>query len=724
MSRSTRRWIAITLAALLLLTLCGLAGSTLYALRLPETIGEQDTLILGQSHLVPGAPGALQVQVQRHDNQKPVVGAQVEISLRPRDGGRSQTLFQGTTGQDGRLSAEFVVPEVADPAQEIVVETRSRLGRDRMEQAVTVERSYKILLTTDKPIYQPGQQILIRALALGAFDRYPASGGEVEITVADAKGNKVFRQTATTSDYGVAAWTFQLASEVNHGNYKITATLGDTTSEKTVVVKPYVLPKFEVNLTTGDDYYRPGERVSGQVKAAYFFGKAVDGGQVKIMGWVYDVERRQVLELEGRTGSDGIFAFEFDLPDYFVGALEGGVADFILEAAVTDGAAHTEQVNIGLPIAQQGILIEAVPESGQFIPNLENILYLMTAYPDGSPAECELVVRVNGVEYQAETGAYGLGKLRLTPDSPSADLEIMARDALGNQGEAVFYLEGDHRGGQVLLRPERATYRVGDTMDLEVLTTERSGAIYLDITREGQTLSTRALEVTDGRATAAIDLTPDLYGTLAVHAYRLLSSGDVVRDTRLVVVDAADELALDVQLDRDTYLPGEKADLQIGVRDNGGNGVPAVLGLAVVDESVFALQEQDPGFARLYFLLEKELLEPKFDLHGLSLPQLMDGAGEAQDSAAQASLAGLGADPFGLKASSRIWKAQQAEERQARLLNGISQVLYGLLLLIPLVTVVALGYSLWRDGVLGRSVAVGVGLPLLALGWLAGVLWL
>ncbi len=99
--------------------------------------------------------------------------------------------------------------------------------------------------------------------------------------MADAKGNKVYRQTATTSDYGVASWSFQLADEVNHGAYKITATLGDTTSEKTVTVKPYVLPKFKVTATTDEDFYRPGQRVTGQVEAAYFFGKPVDGGQVQ-----------------------------------------------------------------------------------------------------------------------------------------------------------------------------------------------------------------------------------------------------------------------------------------------------------------------------------------------------------------------------------------------------------------------------------------------------------
>ena len=719
---SPRGWIVAGLIVLLALLASSLVATTIYALRLPEHLSEQDTSILGSSRLIPGAPGVLHVQVQRHDDALPVAGANVQVALRPQQGGRSQVLYEGTTNAEGRVEATFTVPEVTDPAQQIVVTSRSDLGRDTLEQAVTVERSFRVLLATDKPIYQPGQQILIRALALGAFDRRPADGSPIEVTVADAKGNKVYRQAATTSDYGAASWTFQLADEVNHGAYKITATLGDTTSEKTVTVKPYVLPKFKVAATTDEDFYRPGQRVSGQVEVAYFFGKPVDGGQVQLAGWVYDVERQQVLDLSGQTGADGRFAFEFDLPGYLVGGLESGVADYILEVAVTDGAAHTEQVSIRIPVAQQGILVEAVPESGTFKPGLENILYLMTAYPDGSPAECDVRVVVNGREYQAHTGPYGLGELRLMPDSPYADLQLYAEDALGHSGQLQKYIEGQEWGTLVLLRPDQATYRVGETMSLEILTTEGSGSIYLDITREGQTLSTRALDVVNGKATAAVDLTPDLYGTLTLHAYKPLSSGQIVRDTRLVVVDTPTDLALHVQLDKESYLPGERVSLQIDVTGQGGRGIQSALGLAIVDESVFALQEQDPGFAKLYFLLEQELLEPKFDLHGMTLPDLMAGAEDpalrqAQNTAAQAALAGIGESAFGLIADSHDLKYQMAQTRSSRILGTVGKALYPTLIAIPIIAVIALGYSLWREPVLGRSLLVGIGLPLLLIAW-------
>ncbi len=97
---------------------------------------------------------------------------------------------------------------------------------------------------------------------------------------------------------------------------------------------------------------------------------------------------------------------------------------------------------------------------------------------------------------------------------------------------------------------------------------------------------------------------------------------------------------------------------------------------------------------------------------------------QAQNAAAKASLAGIGSAPFGLRANSHELKRQQAEERQSRILEAFSKVLFPALLLIPLAVVLVVGYALWRERVLGRSLAVGIGLPLLVICWFAAVLFL
>ena len=71
---------------------------------------------------------------------------------------------------------------------------------------------------------------------------------------------------------------------------------------------------------------------------------------------------------------------------------------------------------------------------------------------------------------------------------------------------------------------------------------------------------------------------------------------------------------VDVQADAEVYRPGETASLALTVSRD-GQPMPGALGISIVDESVFSVGAQDPGFARTYFLLERELLEPRFEIH-------------------------------------------------------------------------------------------------------------
>ncbi|MGC9358097.1 MAG: alpha-2-macroglobulin family protein, partial [Anaerolineae bacterium] len=475
------------------------------------------------------------------------------------------------------------------------------------------------------------------------------------------------------------------------------------------------LPKFKVEAVTDRDFYLPGEEVTGGVNARYFFGKPVEEGKVVLTGYTFDVQLNEVFRVEGETDAEGLYDFAFELPDYLVGGgLEEQVATFIVEVAVTDGADHTERINLRLPVARQHILIEAVPESGDLVPGVENIVYLVTAAPDGTPVPTDLTIQAEGRSYTVESGDYGLAAWRFTPTNAWQEVQVTARDGQGHSAQRTIYFEPQGYG-TVLLRPDRAIYRVGDTMGVDIFSTESTGSLYLDIIRDGQTVSTRALKPEEGHARSEIDLTADLYGTLELHAYIIGQQGEIRRDTRVVVVDAPQDLAIAMGADKEVYLPGETAALDFAVTGASGEGVPSVLGLAAVDESVYALQEQDPGFLKIYFLLEKELMEPKYDLHGFNLPDLMRQdeeeipIREAREQAAQASLAGTGTGGgHSLVLNTREIKEQGLWDRQAIIINWVTRILLGFTPLLPLAITGVVVASLAKEQILGRSLLLGL----------------
>ena len=79
------------------------------------------------------------------------------------------------------------LPGLDPGTYKLVVDTKSKLGSEKLEQDVRIKADSKILLVTDKPLYQPGQLIHIRALALQAFNLHPAASKDLIFEVEDSK---------------------------------------------------------------------------------------------------------------------------------------------------------------------------------------------------------------------------------------------------------------------------------------------------------------------------------------------------------------------------------------------------------------------------------------------------------------------------------------------------------------------------------------------------------
>src|SRR5207249_1006044 len=105
------------------------------------------------------------------------------------------------TGHDGSVAPRFQVPDWPDGAYQLRVTAATKRGPETVTRGVKLRRSYRLMLSTDKPIYQPGQVIRLRALALRRPDLKPRAGQEIAFAVIDPKGNVIFRDRVPTSAY-------------------------------------------------------------------------------------------------------------------------------------------------------------------------------------------------------------------------------------------------------------------------------------------------------------------------------------------------------------------------------------------------------------------------------------------------------------------------------------------------------------------------------------------
>jgi hypothetical protein len=608
-----------------------------------------ETALTASKEFFAGSIAAIHCDVHRVDSishTTPLPGALVNVALRGKDG-KTVELAQERTGANGIAEVGFRVPDLAEGSYTLVTNTRSANGQEKLEREVQVKKGAKVLLVTDKPLYQPGQVIHIRALALQPFDLKAVAGRELTFEVEDAKGNKVFKRPARTSDFGVAAVDFRLADEVNMGDYHVRAILGHDQADKSVTVKKYVLPKFKTVLTADKSFYLPKETIHAELQTDYFFGKPVAGGTVQVKASTFDVQFKDFQTWEGKTDEQGHVKFDIALPGYFVGQpLQKGEAFVKLEAKVTDMADHSETITRNFTVSDQPIHIALIPEGGKLVPAMENRVFAAALYPDGSPARCDLALWVgrSGTGQpltQVKTNESGLAEFLLKPDPKHFhqgqfeqhsiemlggqaqqawgprilyDLYAEAHDSQGSSAHAMVELNSNPMGENILLHLDKAVYQSGDRLSVDVRSSTGTPTVYLDIVKSGQVLLTRWLDVASGRASYQLDLPAELFGTLEVHAYQILGSGEVVRDSRVVYVQPRDDLSIRVQADKDVYLPGAAGKIRFHITDREGKPTAAALGVLIVDEAVYALQEIQPGLEKVYFTLQEELLKPKTEV--------------------------------------------------------------------------------------------------------------
>ncbi len=582
-----------------------------------------ETRIIGSNKWLSDSEVAIRIVTLNHETGEPIVNSKIIGSLSGEGIREPIGLFRARTNSQGTANIRFRVPTIATGKYELTIKARTEVGYDEIREPITIEKQVKIMLTTDKPLYQPNQVIHLRALALKKPKLEPIAGEQLTFEIMDPKGNKVFKKVSEISKFGIANTEFQLADEINLGTYIVKAIIKDKQDkeiavvEKKVNVQRYVLPKFKVQIKANKSYYMPGEILKGNLQVDYFFGKSVAEGKVTVKLSSFDFEWNEFAKIEGSTDERGAFDFEVKLPEYFAGIpLEKGNALIKAEAVVIDKADHQESAVITLPVSKNALIVNVIPDNTVVAAYLKNRFYILASYPDGKPAKTQFVLKFQGEEYKGITDESGIGKVELKPKKGAPVCDIAVKDDMGNKVEKRVNVSNSIKEEAVLLHIDKVIAKVGDIINLRIFSTKRVGTVFIDVVHDNQTYLTRSVDTMDWRAKLDLELDQSLAGTVLIHAYQIASSGNIIRDTKIVYINPVKDLKVAIETDKKTYLPGKEATIRFKVTDMKGHPVLAALGLTIVDESVFAIEEMHPGLEKIYFTLEQELLKPKYEIHG------------------------------------------------------------------------------------------------------------
>lgn len=607
----------------------------------------------GPANVKAGRGSSYRIQTRDALSLQPLIDYPISLGVYLDDELRDE--LTGTSDATGVAQFEFNLDEAGH--YEVRAASTAQATRALVKRPLeVVAPGAKVLLTTDKPIYQPGQTLHLRTLALEPPSNEPVQGAEVLLELEDGKGNKIMKRTVTSDDFGIASTRFVLGQILNLGTFKVRATTGERVTEKTVEVARYSLPKFRVEASPDKSWYTPGETLRGTIDAGYFFGQPVADAEVIVEGYTLDVGETLFARVQGRSNAEGQFEFSMTLPAS-VAALPLGQGNALadLRITVTDGAGQQVTKDQMVTLAPNPIQVSVVPEGSELIPGVDNVLFVFVNDPQGNPvADATVALSIDGEELDATTDEFGQAEVVWRPEAGATTVEATV-EAGGDEVTESFRFNAQSGAEHVLVRTDRAVYATGDDVQVEVISTANSPFVYIDWLNDGQVVDMRTVEIDAGTAAFSTPLDATLLGSNRVEAYIVDDDGNIVRAGRTFFARNATALDIKMTADKETYAPGETAELTFSVADDSGNPAVAALGLQVVDEAIFSLIESRPGLLRTHFELEDAYAQPSYQIRPpmADLTQLLFGSDGGDDEARQeanqqltsalfASLDGLG----------------------------------------------------------------------------------
>jgi hypothetical protein len=488
---------------------------------------------------------------------------------------------------------------------------------------------YLTHLTTDRPMYQPGEVVRFRSLTLDRATltppaeqlllRYtltPPSGAEKLV----AAGRSLLRQLDPASRKGaealgpdgkplagLGAGEALLPADAPGGEYTLTVHEASGRFQpvrRKFIVNEYRKPRLDRKLELNRPSYGPGDEVQVLAQA-----RRVDGGplgDIPVEGALF-VDGHRAATASARLSS-GEAVLRFRLP----ASMQRGLASVSVEFR-DPGTPETSTRPV--PVVLGHLDVEMFPEGGDLVAGLPGRVYFSARTPAGKPARLSgtlledgkpLPVKAETLQDDREPGVnQGLGSFTFTPragksytlriDSP-ANIAPVPLPAVRPDGVALHVGRGVfHPEEEILVRAESSSPR-------HLLV----GAYCRDTLLDSAHLE-------PGQSRAVLHSASPVGGVCRITVFEVAHTGGEQKQLkpvaeRLVYRHPGKRVDVSILPSSKQYAPADRARLKVLATDEKERRAPVVAQVAVVDQGTLSLADERTARAMpTHFLLASEV---------------------------------------------------------------------------------------------------------------------
>lgn len=535
---------------------------------------------------------------------RPTPGLEVTLSLEAMQADGTYRVVEQRrvrAREGGRFEIDIPTPEadLASPQLTVRVSRTGAPGRAfSLGFGALVARQIQVL--TDRDRYEPGETVHVWSRISALRGGAPVARRPVVVVMSDPSGAELSRTETTTRDSGAISVDVPLAATATPGNYRITVSSDETIPPvvRSIEVFTRTLERLTLSVELTTRLVSPGGHVRGTVRVSTPSGTPVRGAAVEVFA-SGDFSTPTTLT----TGRDGTAELDVIAPAY----LSGDTLALSAFARVTHASYGTAVASAPYMLARTAFLVDATPEAGGLVPELDTRVFLSVTDPLGNPVRAGVGVEVRGLgiaggRTTVTTDAHGLASLvvRLprgaaarmeggacsSVTSTSFEVEVQTTPSVVAGVCVPVSLEAE-----VLVRARDLTAAPGTSVEVDLFRRPAAAnrPVLVEALYQGRAL---AFAWADGSDThASLTLPADVLGLVHLRARAVAppdarGSYDAEGETLLgtgtraaILVRPADAFALDVAAERAIYHVRETARISLGtgVAPRGGGWATLVV---------------------------------------------------------------------------------------------------------------------------------------------------
>ncbi len=500
-----------------------------------------------------------------------------------------------------------------------------------------------IAFITDRTIYRPGDLVQYKAVirTRSGNELTLPGGGSAEVEVLDADEEAIDTKELPVNVHGSVSGSFRTSKEAKPGLYQLHCTYNGVESRHFVSVAAYRKPDFSLKVAPAADHFVYGQEVVFNADLTYYFGGPVVGATVRAsitrgQNWSrYDAgddeDTSDDSPPEGAWGEGGNRSSGEYLQEITATTDENGRAVLRLPSKQPDDPASVQ--------SDYTYTVTATCSDGENAPTFTGTADVLVArgeltlavrpssYVLSPDHPTEFVIRANdvrkghaplaGLPIKVEYGTASRkgptlfdssrtvtvttnerGTISLSATSkPKQSLVIRATaiDSGGRKIEAECnlystdrdYADSEQRRIDFVL--DKKEYKQGDTA-VALITCPEPGGFAWVTTEATSLISSVPVWLRERSTRVEIPVTTKCFPSAYISVAYVHGKHYFEASRQITLARTPKRLTVIVTPDRSQVEPGQHIGVSVETRDASGRGVPAETSLAVVDESLFALQ--------------------------------------------------------------------------------------------------------------------------------------